>query len=67
LPVEDFLFSAGWGFLFGAMAGYAIKKVTKVYGDLKSAIQELSKQTDRMKMEVQGRDCAEQTNYTNFE
>jgi uncharacterized membrane protein (Fun14 family) len=30
LPVEDFLFSAGGGFLFGAVAGYAIKKVLKI-------------------------------------
>jgi uncharacterized membrane protein (Fun14 family) len=30
LPVEDFLFSAGGGFLFGAVAGYAIKKVMKI-------------------------------------
>jgi uncharacterized membrane protein (Fun14 family) len=30
LPVEDFLFSVGGGFLFGAVAGYAIKKVMKV-------------------------------------
>jgi uncharacterized membrane protein (Fun14 family) len=30
LPVEDFLFSAGSGFLFGAVAGYAIKKVMKI-------------------------------------
>jgi uncharacterized membrane protein (Fun14 family) len=30
LPVEDFLFSAGGGFLFGALAGYAIKKVMKI-------------------------------------
>jgi uncharacterized membrane protein (Fun14 family) len=30
LPVEVFLFSAGGGFLFGAVAGYAIKKVMKV-------------------------------------
>src|SRR5215467_812061 len=30
LPVEDFLFSAGGGFLFGAVSGYAIKKVMKV-------------------------------------
>jgi uncharacterized membrane protein (Fun14 family) len=30
LPVEDFLFSAGGGFLFGAVAGYAIKKVIKI-------------------------------------
>ena len=30
MPVEDFLFSAGGGFLFGAIAGYAIKKVMKV-------------------------------------
>jgi len=29
LPVEDFLFSAGGGFLLGAVAGYAIKKVMK--------------------------------------
>jgi uncharacterized membrane protein (Fun14 family) len=30
LPVEDFLFSAGCGFLLGAVAGYAIKKVMKI-------------------------------------
>jgi uncharacterized membrane protein (Fun14 family) len=30
LPVEDFLFSAGGGFLLGATAGYAIKKVMKI-------------------------------------
>jgi uncharacterized membrane protein (Fun14 family) len=30
LPFEDFLFSAGGGFLFGALAGYAIKKVMKI-------------------------------------
>jgi len=30
LPVEDFIFSAGGGFLFGAVAGYAIKKVMKL-------------------------------------
>jgi uncharacterized membrane protein (Fun14 family) len=30
LPAEDFLFSAGGGFLFGAVAGYAIKKVMKL-------------------------------------
>jgi uncharacterized membrane protein (Fun14 family) len=30
LPVKDFLFSAGGGFLFGAVAGYAIKKVMKI-------------------------------------
>jgi uncharacterized membrane protein (Fun14 family) len=30
LPVEDFLFSACGGFLFGAVAGYAIKKVMKI-------------------------------------
>jgi uncharacterized membrane protein (Fun14 family) len=30
MPVEYFLFSAGGGFLFGAVAGYAIKKVIKV-------------------------------------
>jgi uncharacterized membrane protein (Fun14 family) len=30
LPAEGFLFSAGGGFLFGAVAGYAIKKVMKI-------------------------------------
>jgi uncharacterized membrane protein (Fun14 family) len=30
LPVEDFLFSAGGGFLFGAVAGYAMKKMMKI-------------------------------------
>ncbi|MGB8936182.1 MAG: FUN14 domain-containing protein [Candidatus Nitrosopolaris sp.] len=30
MPVEDLLFSAGGGFLFGAVAGYAIKKVMKI-------------------------------------
>jgi uncharacterized membrane protein (Fun14 family) len=30
LPVEDLLFSVGGGFLFGAVAGYAIKKVMKI-------------------------------------
>jgi uncharacterized membrane protein (Fun14 family) len=30
LPVENFLFSASGGFLFGAVAGYAIKKVMKI-------------------------------------
>ena len=30
MPVEELLFSAGGGFLFGAVAGYAIKKVMKV-------------------------------------
>jgi uncharacterized membrane protein (Fun14 family) len=30
LLVEDFLFSAGGGFLFGAVAGYAINKVMKI-------------------------------------
>jgi len=30
LPVEDFLFSAGGGFLFGAVTGYAIKKMMKI-------------------------------------
>ena len=30
MPVEDFLFSARGGFLFGAVAGYAIKKVMKI-------------------------------------
>jgi len=30
LPLENLAFSAGGGFLFGAMAGYAIKKVMKI-------------------------------------
>jgi uncharacterized membrane protein (Fun14 family) len=30
LPIEELLFSAGGGFLFGAVAGYAIKKVMKI-------------------------------------
>ena len=30
MPVEDFIFSAGGGFLFGAVAGYTIKKVMKI-------------------------------------
>jgi len=30
LAVEDLLFSAGGGLLFGAVAGYAIKKVMKI-------------------------------------
>ncbi|MGC2680431.1 MAG: FUN14 domain-containing protein [Candidatus Nitrosopolaris sp.] len=30
MPVEDLLFSLGGGFLFGAVAGYAIKKVIKI-------------------------------------
>ena len=30
LPLEDYVFSAGGGFLFGAVAGYAIKKVMKI-------------------------------------
>ena len=30
MPLEDLLFSAGGGFLFGAIAGYAIKKVMKI-------------------------------------
>jgi len=30
LSLEDLLFSAGGGFLFGALAGYAIKKVMKI-------------------------------------
>jgi uncharacterized membrane protein (Fun14 family) len=30
LPAEDFLFSAGGGFLFGAIVGYAVKKVMKI-------------------------------------
>ncbi|HET7285075.1 MAG TPA: FUN14 domain-containing protein [Nitrososphaeraceae archaeon] len=30
MPVEELLFSAGGGFLFGAVAGYALKKVMKI-------------------------------------
>jgi uncharacterized membrane protein (Fun14 family) len=30
LPADDSLFSAGGGFLFGMVAGYAIKKVMKI-------------------------------------
>jgi uncharacterized membrane protein (Fun14 family) len=30
LPLEDFVFSAGGGFLFGTVAGYAIRKVMKI-------------------------------------
>ena len=30
MPVEEFVFSAGGGFLFGTAAGYAIKKVMKI-------------------------------------
>ncbi len=30
MPVEDLLFSSGGGFLLGAVAGYAIKKVMKI-------------------------------------
>ena len=30
MPIEDFLFSAGDGFLFGAVTGYAIKKIMKI-------------------------------------
>jgi uncharacterized membrane protein (Fun14 family) len=30
LPVEEFLYSAGGGFLSEAVAGYAIKKVIKI-------------------------------------
>ena len=30
MPVEYFLFSAGGGFLFGVVAGYAIKNVMKI-------------------------------------
>jgi uncharacterized membrane protein (Fun14 family) len=30
LPAEDFLFFAGGGFLFGIVAGYAIRKVMKI-------------------------------------
>jgi len=30
LAVDDIVFSAGGGFLFGAVAGYAIKKVMKI-------------------------------------
>ncbi len=32
MPPEEFLFSAGGGFLFGAAAGYAIKKALKIAG-----------------------------------
>ena len=30
MSVENLVFSAGGGFLFGAVAGYAIKKVMKI-------------------------------------
>jgi FUN14 family protein len=30
LSIENLVFSAGGGFLFGAVAGYAIKKVMKI-------------------------------------
>ncbi len=30
LALEDFIFSAGGGFLFGAVAGYAIRKLIKL-------------------------------------
>jgi len=30
LQIEEFVFSAGGGFLFGAAAGFAIKKVMKI-------------------------------------
>jgi uncharacterized membrane protein (Fun14 family) len=30
LPVEEFVFSAGGGFLFGAVTGYALRKVIKI-------------------------------------
>ena len=30
LSLEDFVFSAGGGFLFGTAAGFAIKKVMKI-------------------------------------
>ena len=30
MPLQELLFSAGGGFLFGAVAGYAIKKVMKI-------------------------------------
>ena len=30
MPAEDFIFSAGGGFLFGAVAGYALKKLAKI-------------------------------------
>ncbi|MFY9796773.1 MAG: hypothetical protein WAK17_12175 [Candidatus Nitrosopolaris sp.] len=33
MPAEDFLFSAGGGFLFGTVAGYAIKKAMKIVTD----------------------------------
>ena len=30
MPIENLVFSTGGGFLFGAVAGYAIKKVMKI-------------------------------------
>jgi uncharacterized membrane protein (Fun14 family) len=30
LSIENLVFSAGGGFLFGAVAGYALKKVMKI-------------------------------------
>jgi uncharacterized membrane protein (Fun14 family) len=30
LPVEVFVFSAGGGFLFGAVAGYPLRKMMKI-------------------------------------
>jgi uncharacterized membrane protein (Fun14 family) len=30
LQIEEFVFSAGGGFLFGAVVGFAIKKVMKI-------------------------------------
>ena len=30
MSIENLVFSAGGGFLFGAVAGYAIKKVMKI-------------------------------------
>jgi uncharacterized membrane protein (Fun14 family) len=30
LPVDDFLFSAGGGFLLGAVTGFALKKIMKI-------------------------------------
>ena len=30
MPIEDLIFSGGGGFLFGILAGYAIKKVMKI-------------------------------------
>ena len=61
LPVEDFLFSASGGFLLGAIAGYAIKKVMKivavVIGLFVASLAYLSilQRVDRCKMGCDGR------------